>query len=84
MSLVQAASCPYCAGPLFKESYYFRCPRDHRFTMSVGPAPRPARQNGDRDPSAAGNALVLRVVWHTDRREIGRQHAFRLGEDLEE
>jgi hypothetical protein len=89
MNVVDALSCPYCDGPLFKESYYFRCERDHRFTSSVSPrAGSPAGSPDDPPAGGTGHppppearSLVLQVIWHSNRQEIGRRYAFSLEED---
>lgn len=81
MNLLDAGCCPYCSGLLFKESYYFRCDRDHRFTSSFCPA---GATVADRAPEEApgpraGGSLTLRVLWHADRNEIGREYTFVMG-----
>jgi hypothetical protein len=83
VNVLDALSCPYCAGLLLKESYYFRCDRDHRFTSSFDPAePHPrtdGEERGSAEPTWRGR-LVLRVISHPDRGEIGTIFAFPLGE----
>ncbi|HEY7529296.1 MAG TPA: hypothetical protein VIC56_01310 [Gemmatimonadota bacterium] len=61
-------SCPYCAGPLFKESWVLRCPRDHRFRATL--------RRADAAGGSPHDVLVLQVVAHPDRAEIGAQHAY--------
>lgn len=106
MNLLDALACPYCSAPLLKESYYFRCERDHRFELSFrssSPASGPSPDEGGdaaqeaeagAAPSAAqGSAaapspelggqeqLLLRVIAHPDRGELGRVHAYGLEAD---
>jgi hypothetical protein len=72
-------SCPYCGGPLFKESWVLRCPRDHRFRGSFrrgAPAAPGADGRGAADGPPPPDTLVLRVVSHPDRAEIGRLHVY--------
>ena len=66
-------SCPYCAGLLLKESWVLRCPQGHRFRVSF----RPSGDGASSGPGAfAGGTLVLRVVSHPERSEIGRLHVY--------
>jgi hypothetical protein len=79
-SLLDALGCPYCGAVLFKESYYVRCERDHRFRSSLQ---RERVASGRSGPRETGNALEvrsiqLRVIWHADRQEIGRLFVFPL------
>jgi hypothetical protein len=131
MKLVDALFCPYCEGPLLKESYYFRCVAGHRFRSSleslegrippaheqggIPPADAqggilradqqggtstvdeqagilPADQQGRTPPAdeqttpqqaarpALPDHLVLSVIDHPNKRELGRRHAFPLTE----
>jgi hypothetical protein len=80
-TLLDALGCPYCGAVLFKESYYVRCERDHRFRSSL----QRERSNGGSDGRERENALEvrslqLRVIWHADRQEIGRLFVFPLAE----
>jgi hypothetical protein len=81
VSFLEALGCPYCGGALFKESYYFRCSLDHRFRTRLGIA---AGEDDEVDAGQGGSCgprLLLEVVWHPDRGEVGRLHSFPLGED---
>jgi hypothetical protein len=113
MKLVDALFCPYCEGPLLKESYYFRCVAGHRFRSSLetlegrilpaheqgGTPPAdaqggilPADQQGGTPPAdeqarpqeaaqpTLPDHLVLSVIDHPNKRELGRRHAFPLTE----
>lgn len=82
-TLLDALGCPYCGGLLFKESYYVRCERDHRFRSSLQ---RDRQSNGGaargqtEGSPPAPRALQLRVIWHADRSEVGRVFVFPVGE----
>ncbi len=89
MSILHALNCPYCGDALLKESYYFRCGRDHRFAASLEGGPADPPEGGPADsldpgpqPSReeATRRLVLRVLAHPDRKQIGKLHTFRAGE----
>ncbi|MFN2432380.1 MAG: hypothetical protein ABR599_06105, partial [Gemmatimonadota bacterium] len=61
-------------------SYYVRCGTDHRFTASFRSASA-TPPGSDGSPAAEGGAgLVLRVIGHPRRAEIGRLHLFPLDE----
>jgi hypothetical protein len=82
LTLLDALGCPYCGAVLFKESYYLRCERDHRFRASVQ---RERSTNGGSDRSESDGALEvrslqMRVIWHADRPEIGRLFVFPLSD----
>lgn len=76
MTLVDALSCPYCGGPLFKESYYFRCCLDHRFRSSVRMGGSPCGDEATAYAGCRAGELLLEVIRHRDRNEVGRVHAF--------
>jgi hypothetical protein len=81
-TLLDALGCPYCGAILFKESYYVRCERDHRFRSSVQ---RERSTNGGPDRRETEKAIEVRsfqlcVIWHADRKEIGRMFVFPLSE----
>ncbi len=81
-TLLDALGCPYCGAVLFKESYYVRCERDHRFRSSVQ---RERSKNGtpartETEGALEVRSLQLRVIWHADRKEIGRLFVFPLSE----
>jgi hypothetical protein len=83
-SLLDALGCPYCGGVLFKESYYVRCEREHRFRSSLQrgrPSGAPSTPGDQVNGAPAPRALQLRVIWHPDRREVGRTFAFPLSEE---
>jgi hypothetical protein len=82
-TLLDALGCPYCGGLLFKESYYVRCERDHRFrsTLQRDPPPNDAAAGSEGDEVSRVRALQLRVIWHADRKEVGRVFLFPLAEE---
>jgi hypothetical protein len=83
VSILDALSCPYCGAPLLKESYYFRCGYDHRFAFAFKPGEEATGAPTLGEPGGAGDgggSLLVRVLSHPDRTEVGRVYGYPLQE----